>query len=64
VERRAVRGAAENDVYTGWRRMLCWTQRAGAVKSVKKSTHRRERRERQTEVETEYLSWLKSLEED
>lgn len=37
--------AEEYDCYTGWRRMLCWTQRPRAVKSVKKRTHRRERRE-------------------
>lgn len=37
--------AEEDDVYTGWRRVLCWTQRPGTVKAVKRRTHKRERRE-------------------
>lgn len=40
----------EEDVYTVWRKMYCWTQRAGAVKKVKKRTHRRERREGKKEI--------------
>ena len=35
----------EQDCYTGWRKLLCYTQRAGAVKSVKRRTHKRVRRE-------------------
>lgn len=35
----------EADAYTGWRHVLCYLQRAGAVKRVKRRTHRRERRE-------------------
>ena len=34
----------EQDAYTPWRRLLCYTQRAGVVKSIKARTHRRERR--------------------
>lgn len=42
--RRAVNGD-EQDCYTGWRKVMKWTQRAGAVKKVKKRTHKRERQE-------------------
>ncbi|QOP65099.1 hypothetical protein PQE12_gp39 [Arthrobacter phage Adumb2043] len=35
----------EQDVYTGWRRVLCYTQRPGVVASIKRRTHKRERRE-------------------
>lgn len=34
----------EQDVFTGWRRWLCWTRRAGAVKRVKRGYWRRFRR--------------------
>lgn len=47
---RAVRGDDEQDAYTGWRRVLSWTQRAGAVKAVKRRTHKRERREGRREA--------------
>lgn len=43
--KRIIKDGDEQDVYTGWRKMLVWTSRAGAVKKVKKRTHRRERRE-------------------
>ena len=35
----------EQDAYTGWRRVLCYLDKAGAVKYIKTKTHRRERRE-------------------
>lgn len=35
----------EQDVHTKWRRLYCWTQRAGATSKVKRRTRRRERRE-------------------
>lgn len=35
----------EQDVYTGWRKVIRFYQRAGRVKAVKVRTHRRERRE-------------------
>ena len=44
-QRRIAKTADEKDAYTPWRKLLCSFQRAGAVKKVKKSTHRRERRE-------------------
>lgn len=40
----------EQDVYTAWRKLYCWTQRPGAVKKVKRLTHRRERREGKQEI--------------
>jgi len=42
--------AEEQDAYTGWRRLYCYTQRAGVVKSIKARTHRRERREARAEI--------------
>lgn len=41
---RRIRTWAEQDAYSPWRKVLCWTQRAGARKGVKKMTHRWERR--------------------
>ena len=47
---RAIKSSEEQDVYTRWRRLLCWTQRAGAVKKVKRRTHKRERREAKVDI--------------
>jgi hypothetical protein len=49
VRRRIVSGE-EQDAYTRWRKLLCWTARPGMVKRVKRRTHRRERREGQAEI--------------
>lgn len=49
--KRIIKDWDEQDVYTAWRRLYCWTQRAGAVKRVKKRTHRRERREAKRWIE-------------
>ena len=43
--KRIIKTEDERDAYSKWRRILCSYQRAGAVKKVKKRTHRRERRE-------------------
>ena len=40
----------EQDAYTPWRKVYCYLQRAGAVKQVKRRTHRRERREGRAEI--------------
>jgi len=40
----------EEDCYTGWRKLYCYTQRAGVVKSVKRRTHKRMRREGKREA--------------
>jgi hypothetical protein len=44
-ERRRITNGDEQDVYTGWRKVYVWTKRAGAVKAVKRRTHKRERQE-------------------
>jgi hypothetical protein len=42
---RAVRTGDEQDVFTGWRKLYKYTQRAGACKRVKRRANRRDRRE-------------------
>lgn len=42
---RQIRDAGEQDAYTPWRRYLCYLQRAGVVKSIKRRTHKRERQD-------------------
>ena len=50
MARRVVTGD-EQDAYSRWgRKYLCWLNRPGAVKSVKRRTHRRERREGRAEI--------------
>lgn len=41
--RLAVRCEGELDVFTGWRKMLCYTQRPGVCKRIKRSYRRRVR---------------------
>lgn len=43
--RRAIISWDEDDAYTSWRKAYCYLQKAGAVKYIKRKTHRRERRE-------------------
>jgi hypothetical protein len=43
--RRPVVGYAEQDAYTSWRRVYSYLQRPGAVRYIKQTTHRRERRQ-------------------
>jgi hypothetical protein len=46
---RPIRNADEQDAYTRWRKVTAYLQRPGAVKAIKRRTHKRERREaRQT----------------
>ena len=45
MRKRIIKTGDEQDVYTGWRKYLYWTARPGAVKKVKRRTHKRERRE-------------------
>lgn len=40
----------EQDAYTGWRRVLAYMQRPGAVSDVKRRTHKRERRDAQRDI--------------
>jgi hypothetical protein len=44
MTKRPIRGGAEQTVFTGWRKLYCWTQRAGATSAVKRRARRRERR--------------------
>lgn len=43
--REKIKGGGEQDVFTGWRRVLCYTKRAGVTKAVKAKFNRRVRRE-------------------
>lgn len=43
--KRIIKNGDEQDVYTYARKVLCRTGRPGAVKKVKRRTHKRERRE-------------------
>jgi hypothetical protein len=49
VKRRAITGA-EQDVVTGWRHRLTFTQRAGVTSGIKRQIRRRERREGRREA--------------
>jgi hypothetical protein len=51
--RRPVVNGDEQDVYTSWRRVLCYVQKPGVVKAIKRSTHKRERREARRAIHTE-----------
>lgn len=42
---RPIKGFAEQDAYTGWRHLLCYIDRPGVRKSIKRDTHKRERQE-------------------
>jgi hypothetical protein len=45
MQRRQTRGFAEADVFTGWKHVLCYVQRAGVKSGIKRGARRRERRE-------------------
>jgi hypothetical protein len=51
--RRRIVTADEQDVYTGWRHVMCSYKRAGNVRKVKVATHRRERREGKADIKTQ-----------
>lgn len=55
--RRVANEGDEQDVLTEWRKMYCYTQRAGETDTVKRRARRRERREHQRETEREYEDW-------
>lgn len=42
--------ATENDVFGAWRRLYCYTQKAGTCARVKRRARRRERREAKVEI--------------
>ena len=43
----------EQDAYTPRRKLYCYLQRPGAVRSIKRRTHRRERREGRAEIRSQ-----------
>lgn len=43
--RRLMKSWDEQDACTAWRKVLCYLQHPGVVKSIKRKTHKRERRE-------------------
>lgn len=43
--RQLLKGGAEYDVVTRWRRVLCYTTRAGVCRKIKRQMARRRRRE-------------------
>jgi hypothetical protein len=49
VKRRTV-SADEVDAYSKWRRVYYYLQRPGAVKKIKRRTHKRERRDGKAEA--------------
>jgi hypothetical protein len=53
MKRRAVNGD-EQDAYSQWRHLLCYLQRPGVVKKIKRATHKRERQEGKREARSEY----------
>lgn len=49
--KRRTKSGAEVDVTTRWRRMFCYTQRAGVCSGIKRQIRRRERREGRKEAQ-------------
>lgn len=50
---RQIKGWSEQDAYTKWRRVLCYLQRPGVVKKIKRDTHKRERQQARREITKE-----------
>jgi hypothetical protein len=50
MQKRRIVSWEEQDAYTGWRKVLVYMSRPGAVKKVKRRTHRRERRESEQDI--------------
>jgi len=42
--------STEDDVFSSWRRVYCYTQRAGVCARIKRGARRRERREAKVEI--------------
>jgi len=45
-----MKGGFEEDVFSGWRKVLCYTQRAGVCKKAKKKYNKRVRRITKKEI--------------
>lgn len=50
TQKRIIKTADEQDAYTGWRKVLIYMGRPGVVKSIKRRTHKRERKEGKQEI--------------
>jgi hypothetical protein len=48
--KRQTKSADEWDIVSGWRHVLCYTQRAGVTSSIKRRMRRRERHEAKHEI--------------
>jgi hypothetical protein len=48
--KRQMKDWVEHDAYTAWRHLYCYLARPGVVKSIKRRTHKRERREAKAEI--------------
>lgn len=46
-----IRSGDEQDAYTVWRHLLCYTSRAGVIKAVKRRTHKWARRQARAEID-------------
>jgi len=49
--KRLIKGAAEEDTFTSWRRVYCYLQRAGVASKIKRQARRRERRQGRKEAQ-------------
>jgi len=47
---RQIKNPGEQDAYTKWRHLLCYMDRAGVVKKIKRGTHKRERQEAKQDI--------------
>lgn len=55
--KRLIKTADEQDAYTRWRKLYIYLGRAGAVKKIKRRTHRRERREGKQEARKQAVDY-------
>ncbi len=49
-----MKGGLEVDVFTGWRKVLCYTQRAGVCKKAKRKYNKRVRKQIKLELGVNY----------
>lgn len=48
--KRRIKSDGEQDAYTDWRHVLSYLRRPGIVKKIKRTTHKRERRQAADEL--------------
>lgn len=58
TRKRLVKSWTEQDAYTAWRHYYCYLSRPGAVKGIKRMTHKRERQDKRRELEQELEDYL------